>query len=71
MDRCAIKHQLITEGVVMSTKQQLLLNCTFTRDDVKRVMLSIRNEKAPGINGFNSLFFKHWWEIVGDEVANC
>lgn len=32
-------------------------------------MFSIRNEKAPGTDGFNSLFFKQCWEIVGEEIS--
>ena len=35
---CAIKSQIIAEGAVLSTEQQQLLECNFTREDVKRVM---------------------------------
>lgn len=69
--RCAIKNQIIAEGNVLSTEQQQLLVCIFTREDVKRVMQSIPNDKAPGMDGFNSFFFKYSWEIVGDEVADA
>lgn len=68
---CAIKSQIIAKGVVLSAEQQLLLNCNFTRGDVKRVMHSIPNDKAPGMDGFNSFFFKQSWGIVGDEVADA
>ena len=69
--RCAVKSQIIAEGQVLTTDQQRLLNCNFFRQDVKRVMHSIPNDKSPGMDGFNSYFFKHCWDIVGDEVADA
>ncbi|XP_048491592.1 uncharacterized protein LOC125492895 [Beta vulgaris subsp. vulgaris] len=34
-------------------------------------MFSISNDKAPGLDGYNSYFFKHSWEIVGSEVIEA
>lgn len=34
-------------------------------------MFNTPDDKAPGIDGFNSCFYKHCWEIVGDEVSEA
>lgn len=57
-NRCEVKHQIISEGGVLNDVQQNLLNYEFSADDVKQVMNSISNEKAPRMDGYNSFFFK-------------
>ena len=34
-------------------------------------MQSIGNDKAPGIDGYNALFFKHTWKIVKKDVVKA
>jgi hypothetical protein len=34
-------------------------------------MFSLKNNKAPGLDGFNAGFFKRMWHIVGEEVINA
>lgn len=43
----------------------------FTRYDVRRIMFRILDDKAHGIDGFNSCFYKHCWDIIGDEVSEA
>ncbi|KAF5815085.1 hypothetical protein HanXRQr2_Chr03g0118881 [Helianthus annuus] len=40
-----------------------------TQEEVKAVMFSIGENKAPGPDGYTSAFFKRSWDIVGDEVT--
>lgn len=68
-DRCNIKQHVVREGPLISGEQQRLLQCNFTTKDVKRVMFSIPNKKAPGCDGFNIFFFKQCWEIIHDEIS--
>jgi len=32
---------------------------------IKKALFSIGNDKAPGPDGFSSLFFKKSWDVVG------
>ncbi|XP_048493001.1 uncharacterized protein LOC125493579 [Beta vulgaris subsp. vulgaris] len=67
--RQQVLETLIDKGNKMTTSHVQILNREFTKDDVKRIIFSIPDEKAPGADGFNSKFFKHCWEIVGDDIT--
>ena len=38
---------------------------------MRRVIFSIPDEKALGEDGFNSKYFKHCWEVVGDDTTEA
>ncbi|GKA17635.1 protein LAZ1 [Tanacetum coccineum] len=42
-----------------------------TNDEIKRAVLGIRDNKAPGPEGFTSVFFKKSWDVVGQDVCNA
>ncbi len=39
--------------------------------EVKDVIWSMHPLKAPGPDGLPGLFFKHYWDIVGDQVVTA
>ncbi|GJT17758.1 hypothetical protein Tco_0876464 [Tanacetum coccineum] len=39
--------------------------------EIKRAMFGIGNDKAPGPDGFTSVFFKKSWDIVGQDVCKA
>ena len=42
-----------------------------THKEIKKAMFSINDSKAPGPDGFSSLFFKEAWSIVGCDVIEA
>ncbi|XP_022030899.1 uncharacterized protein LOC110931834 [Helianthus annuus] len=42
-----------------------------TDEEIKGAMFSIAGNKAPGPDGFTSVFFKRSWDIVGDDVCRA
>ncbi|GJV95333.1 reverse transcriptase domain-containing protein [Tanacetum coccineum] len=42
-----------------------------TDEEIKAVMFSIGDERAPGPDGFSSAFFKKGWDIVGLDVCHA
>ena len=57
------------DGLVWSSKHLDILNSGITHEEIKRSMFSIDDAKAPGPDGFSSLFFRKAWSIVGSEVC--
>jgi hypothetical protein len=41
----------------------------FWREEVYATLKSIGNLKAPGPDGIPALFYKEYWDIVGDDVV--
>ena len=55
---------------LLSTQQHVLAQ-DVTREEIKHAMFSLKNNKAPGSDGFNAGFFKRMWHIVGEDVINA
>ena len=54
----------------LSSTQQHVLAQDVTREEIKHAIFSLKNNKAPGLDGFNVGFFKRMWHIVGEDVIN-
>ena len=59
------------DGLVWSSNHVVILNSGVTYEEIKNALFSIDDSKAPGPDGFSSLFFKRAWSIVGNEVCNA
>jgi hypothetical protein len=60
-----------TINLKLSSTQQHILAQDVTREEIKHAMFSLKNNKAPGPDGFNAGFFKSMWHIVGEDVINA
>ena len=59
------------EGFSWSTQHLDTLNRVITHEEIKKAMFSIDDSKAPGPDGFSSLFFKVAWSIIGSDVSEA
>lgn len=66
-----VMHAIMNRGNRPNEEHLQVLNIEFTREDVRRIMFSISDGKAPGADGFHSKFLKHCWEVVGNDVADA
>jgi hypothetical protein len=40
----------------------------FSREEIDAIILSLPNNKAPGLDGFNNLFFRKAWHIIREDI---
>ena len=59
--------ECVENKVTSDTNNKLLEE--FTREEVVAALKSIGNLKAPGPDGLPALFYKEYWDIVGEEVV--
>ena len=70
-ERARINMNVLHSGPVLNQDQQNLLDLNFTPNEIKDAMWSILEDKAPGVDGFNSGFYKGAWDIVGIDVVKA
>ena len=47
----------------------LLLNAPFSREEVQKALFSIGDLKASGPDGLHAIFFKRFWNMLGDDLV--
>jgi hypothetical protein len=60
------------EGVTipkLSSERVAELAKSVTKKEVDIALMSMGSYKAPGNDGFHALFFKTYWDIVGDDIC--
>ena len=67
--RSTIDMEVISQGNVLTSDQQIRMCRPFTYDDIKDAIWSIPNHKSPGPDGFSSGFYKTTWAHTGPLVC--
>ena len=52
-NRKRVNMQVIYAGPVLSSEKRDLLDLSFTSEEIKEILWSINDNKAPGLDGFN------------------
>ena len=59
----------IDTGPTLSTPMRECLTLSFTTEEIRKAMWSIADNKALGLDGYNSRFDKASWSMVGPDVV--
>jgi len=66
----------VDEGVLGDVERKVtaemnqLLMAPFSREEVKKALFSIGDLKAPGPDGLHAIFFKRFWNMLGDDLID-
>lgn len=70
-NRAKIQLSVARNGPTLTDSQRALLLLSFTREEIKEAMWSIPDDKARGLDGFNSRIYKASWDVVGEDVVRA
>ncbi|XP_074292582.1 uncharacterized protein LOC141619463 [Silene latifolia] len=65
----AVRNDVLGEGNHCTEEHAVILSKQVTNEEIKQVVFSISNDKAPGPDGYTSKFFKDSWDIVGPDIC--
>ena len=54
----------------VTTDMNHLLLAPFSREEVKKALFSIGDLKAPSPDGLHAIFFKHFWNMLQEELTD-
>ncbi|KAJ8421613.1 hypothetical protein Cgig2_010180 [Carnegiea gigantea] len=69
--RSHIDMDVIAQGKILSSEQQVSICRPFTNKDIKEALWSISNHKSPSPDGYSSGFFKSTWDQTGHLVCDA
>jgi hypothetical protein len=69
--RTPIDSSVMADGPKVTQEQSVLLTKDITEEEIHEALFSIGNDKAPGPDGFNSLFYKKMWPQLKDDMIKA
>jgi len=66
-----IDEDVVHSSPCLDATQSDFLLAPVTNEAIKETLFSVGNNKAPGPDGFSSLFFKQSWDIVGADFCTA
>ncbi|XP_074573473.1 uncharacterized protein LOC141829894 [Curcuma longa] len=71
VDRSDFQSDCIQFGRVLTSDQQAGLIRPPSEEEIKRTLFDIGDLKAPGPDGYSYKFFKHTWDIIGEDFITA
>lgn len=70
-ERAGVKRKIVEQGHILNDSQQQMLELKFTENEIKSAIFSIPDDKAPGLDGYSSAFYKATWNVIGPEITRA
>ena len=63
--------KIVHYGKLLDQSQSLALALPVTEEEIRKALYSIGVDKAPGPDGYSSLFFKQAWDTMGADFTTA
>ncbi|XP_050217558.1 uncharacterized protein LOC126668397 [Mercurialis annua] len=65
----SIENRILSNGNLVSVEDSINMCKPVLNSEIIGAIFEIGSDKAPGADGYNSVFFKKSWDIIGSEVC--